>query len=87
MYDAIFPGDAKRDVIERAGARGITRYAYGGSVNVGFGCGTPDYTDDIHVNEYLLAIVSHSRPSRTGNFPIDALLCSSKKRMRTAKRV
>ncbi len=30
--------DAKRQVIESTGAEGITRYAYGGSINIGFGC-------------------------------------------------
>ncbi|HEY3304103.1 MAG TPA: hypothetical protein VGL70_11275 [Candidatus Binatia bacterium] len=66
--------DAKREIIERVGARGAGRYAYGGSVNIGFGCANPAATDEIHVNEYLLALISH------GRFPSEAvrpLLCTT----------
>ena len=54
--------DAKRAVIERVGGQGISRYAFGGSVNVGWGCAEPRHTDDIHVNQHLLALLAQPRP-------------------------
>jgi hypothetical protein len=69
--------EAKRQLIERAGASGIPRYAYGGSINIGFGCADPSDTDDIHVNEHLLALVTHSRAIGEGDLPIHPLLCTT----------
>jgi len=68
--------DAKREVIERAGATGISRYAYGSGVNIGFGCGHPAYTDEIHVNQSMVALISHRRVD-DGGAPIDPLLCTT----------
>jgi hypothetical protein len=33
--------EAKRQMIERVGAKGTSRYAYGGGLNIGFGCADP----------------------------------------------
>lgn len=69
--------DAKQRVVESTGAKGITRYAYGGSINIGFGCANPLRTDEIHVNQHLLALIpSPHRPANAGSdvFP---LLCTT----------
>jgi len=53
--------EAKRDIIARAGGRATVRCTIGGGVNLAFGCGYPVSPDDAHVNESLLALVSHRR--------------------------
>jgi hypothetical protein len=69
--------DAKRDIIERAGARAAARYAYGGGVNVGFGCADPAAADEIHVNEHLLALIAHTRPAAAQLSNVRPLLCTT----------
>jgi hypothetical protein len=69
--------DAKREIIERAGATGIPRYAYGGSINIGFGCAHGRYTDDIHANEHMLALITHARPTGEAVPAIHPLLCTT----------
>jgi hypothetical protein len=69
--------EAKREIIERAGAKGTTRYAYGGGVNIGFGCANPEYTDEIHVNQYMFALTSHSRQPYENGPAIRPLLCTT----------
>jgi hypothetical protein len=69
--------DAKREVLERVGGKGISRYAYGGSVNVGFGCAEPLYADEIHVNQHQLALLSHPRPLVSDGPPIRPFLCTT----------
>ena len=69
--------DSKREVIERAGATGIPRYAYGGSVNIGFGCADPLHTDEIHVNQHLLALVPNPRRDTNGGSSVHPLLCTT----------
>ena len=54
--------DSKRECIEKAGARAIPRYAHGGGINAGFGCANPQYTDEVHVNTSVLALISDPRP-------------------------
>jgi len=69
--------ESKREVIERAGARAVTRYAYGGGVNVGYACADPRHTDDVHVNEYFLALLAHPTPLPGDDPPIHPLLCTT----------
>ncbi len=69
--------DSKREVIERVGARAVTRYAYGGGVNIGFGCAAPRQTDDVHVNEHFLALLTHPTPLPGEGPPIHPLLCTT----------
>jgi len=68
--------DAKREIIERVGARGTVRYAYGGSVNIGFGCADRAAADEVHVSEDTLALIS--RETRLdGALDIRPLLCTT----------
>jgi hypothetical protein len=69
--------DAKRQVIERAGARGTVRFASGeAGVNFGFGCAHPLASDDIHIDEYLLALIDYERSTRDGS-AVRPLLCTT----------
>jgi hypothetical protein len=69
--------DAKRAVIERAGAGATVRYASGDAgLNFGFGCGYPIASDDIHIDEYLLALIDHERTLGDGS-AVRPLLCTS----------
>lgn len=68
--------EAKRDTIERAGATVTSRFSFGGSMNVGHGCGNPLYTGEIHVNLHMMALISHPRPMVDyGN--VQPLLCTT----------
>jgi hypothetical protein len=69
--------ESKRQAIERAGATATPRYAQGGGVNIGFGCANPLYTDEIHVNQDLLALVPNPRSLQNGSTPLHPLLCTT----------
>lgn len=69
--------EAKHEVIERAGATVTSRFSYGGSMNVGHGCGNPAHTGEIHVNEHMLALVRHPRPIADDGPAIHPLLCTT----------
>lgn len=69
--------EAKREVIEKTGATAMPRYAYGGSLNIGFGCGNPAHIDEIHVNQHLVALFPNPRPREGGGPPLYPLLCTT----------
>jgi hypothetical protein len=54
--------DSKRALMERAGARVLTHYAFGGNVSAGLGCSHPAFTDEVHVHQSLLALVENPKP-------------------------
>jgi hypothetical protein len=55
--------EAKRKVIEEAGARATLLYGYEpGPVRVGYGCAEPLHTDEMHVCEDGLAVIEHPSP-------------------------
>jgi hypothetical protein len=54
--------EAKRKVMERVGATVTSRFSCGPGVHVGSGCGNPLYSDQIHVNRHMLALVQHPTP-------------------------
>jgi hypothetical protein len=66
--------DAKREIIERAGGRCTTRYSFSIGMNTGHGCANPAHIDEIHVNQYMLAVIAHPRPLPLGGPPIRPLL-------------
>lgn len=69
--------DAKREAIERVGARGTVRFASGdGGVSIGLGCADPVAADEIHVDEYLLALICHDRLLIDGS-AVRPLLCTT----------
>ena len=65
---------AKRAIIEKAGARVLVTYAFGGNINVGQGCANPEFTDEVHVQQSLLALVQHPTPLSDTSSPIRPLL-------------
>jgi phenylacetate-coenzyme A ligase PaaK-like adenylate-forming protein len=67
--------DAKRAVVEAAGARAVPRYAFTEGGVVGYGCASPRSADDMHVMAHALAIVHRRRPTPGGD--VDALLFTS----------
>jgi len=69
--------ESKREVIERVGGSATTRYAYGGGLNVGHGCANPFYTDEMHVNQHMLAVIPHPRPLSNGGPAIYPLLATT----------
>jgi hypothetical protein len=69
--------EAKRALIERAGASATSRYAYGGGVMVGYGCGAPAAGDDVHVDETRLALIEHPAPLRDALPEIRPLLLTT----------
>lgn len=66
--------DSKRTIIERAGACIVANYSFGGSINAGHACGNPLFTDEVHVQQSLLALVQHPTPLDNTNPPIHPLL-------------
>jgi len=69
--------EAKRQMIEQVGAKGTSRYAYGGGLNIGFGCADPRFIDEIHVNQHLLALLPHPEPLTSEGPAIHPLLCTT----------
>jgi hypothetical protein len=65
---------SKRALIERVKANVLVTYAFGGNINVGQGCGNPAFTDEVHVQESLVAVVEHPRPLDDSSPPIHPLL-------------
>lgn len=60
--------DVKRELIERVGAVAIPNYGFEDlAVKVGYGCPSPAYTDEMHVNCQDLAVVAHSRALADGS--------------------
>jgi hypothetical protein len=53
--------EAKRDAIERVGARAIPAYGFEGG-GIGHGCVNPAYIDDLHVDTSRLALISRPEP-------------------------
>ena len=69
--------ESKREIIGKSGATATPRYAYGGSINIGFGCANPRHTDEIHVNQHLVALLPNPRPLENGASPFQPLLCTT----------
>jgi hypothetical protein len=69
--------DTKREVIESAGARAIPRYAYGGSINISYGCANPVHTDESHVNQHLLALIASPHRVANAGPGVHPLLCTT----------
>lgn len=69
--------ESKRQLLERVGGSGTGRYAYGGGMNIGFGCARGRHTDDVHVNEHLLALLAHPEPLPSTGPQIHPLMCTT----------
>jgi hypothetical protein len=65
---------AKHERIAQVGAVATTNYAYGGGINLGFGCANPQHIDEIHVNQHLVALLPRPWPLAGQGPPIHPLL-------------
>jgi hypothetical protein len=55
--------ESKRESIERVGAAVVPNYGFEDlAVKVGYGCARPVYTDELHVNQQMLALIAHPTP-------------------------
>lgn len=52
---------AKKESIERVGARAASRFSSGLKINsgIGYGCANPIYDDEVHVHQHSIAVVTH----------------------------
>jgi hypothetical protein len=66
--------DAKREAIERSGAGYTVRYSAEPSFQLGVGCARPAYTDEVHVNQHLYAVINQGFPLDDPYSPSEALL-------------
>ena len=69
--------ETKEHVIKQADAVTTSRYSYGGGIPVGLGCAEPAYRDEVHINQHLLAVISHPKPLNSSTIPIHPLLLTT----------
>jgi hypothetical protein len=70
--------ETKRELIERASATAIASYGSEDlNLKVGFGCAHPLYTDELHVNQHVLALIAHPAPLSYDGLSIRPLLLTS----------
>jgi hypothetical protein len=66
--------EPKQEVIERAGASATPVYGAAPGLYVGVGCADPLYTDEVHVLQYMTALVRQPRPFSPNDPSISPLL-------------
>jgi hypothetical protein len=66
--------EAKRTVMERAGATVTSHYSCGPGSFVGSGCGNPGHSDEIHVSRHMVALIQHQRSLSDHTAPVFPLL-------------
>lgn len=69
--------EARKKVIEGAGAYAIVSYAFNEAGTVGFGCAEPRAADDVHLFSNFYALVPRSRPIGDSGLRVDAFLVTS----------
>lgn len=69
--------EAKRRQIEKSGARVIVRYAITEAGILGYGCGNPSASDDLHFLRDNLALIQRRKSVRGGDATVDAFLMTS----------
>jgi hypothetical protein len=66
--------EAKRAAVEAVGARALVRYAFTEAGIIGFGCGAPEGSDDLHFFEDGYGLIQRSRALGDAGPRVDALL-------------
>lgn len=66
--------ESKRAFIEKIGARAIPCYGCAGLGEIGYGCGNPGYTDDLHVSLDSFAVIEQPRPLEVDGLAIRPFL-------------
>jgi hypothetical protein len=69
--------EARRKVVEDAGARAIVGYGFNEAGTVGFGCTEPRASDDVHVFSNIYGLIQQSRSVADDGVSVDALLVTS----------
>ena len=69
--------DAKRRAVEAAGARALVRYAFTEAGIIGYGCGRPAVSDDLHFLRDSYALVQTPRAVVEGGPEVDAFRFTS----------
>ncbi len=69
--------EARKKVIEAAGAYAFPSYAFNEAGTVAFGCAEPRVSDDVHLFGNLYGLVSRSRPIGDSGLAVDAFLVTS----------
>jgi len=66
--------ESKRAFIEKVGGRAIPCYGCAGLSQIGYGCGNPRHTDDLHVSLDILAVIQQPRPMDANGLAIRPFL-------------
>jgi hypothetical protein len=69
--------DAKKATVTAAGARALVRYAFTEAGIIGFACGTPRASDDLHLYRNAYALTQRTRVVGTEGPVVEALLFTS----------
>jgi hypothetical protein len=69
--------EARRKIVEDSGARAIVGYGFNEAGTVGFGCGDPRASDDVHVFTNAYGLVQRRRRLGDSTVEVDALLVTS----------
>ena len=69
--------EAKQRIIEAAGAGALVRYAFTEAGIIGYGCGVPRASDDIHLFSDGYGLIQRSRGVGDGALTVDAFLFTS----------
>lgn len=67
--------EAKQQIIKAAGARAFARYSF--DAIIGFGCGTPQVSDDLHLFSDAHGLIQRSRAVGNSGLTVDAFLFTS----------
>jgi len=66
--------ESKRAFIEKVGGHAIPCYGCAGLNQIGYGCGNPRHTDDLHVSLNILAVIQQPRPMDANGLAIRPFL-------------
>jgi hypothetical protein len=69
--------EAKRRIVEESGGRALVRYAFTEGGILGYACGTPAESDDLHFFTDCYALVQRHRPVADAGLEVDAFLVTS----------
>jgi len=64
-------------IVEASGARALVRYAFTEAGIIGFGCGTPQVSDDLHFFSDAYGLIQRSRAVGNSGLTVDAFLFTS----------
>jgi hypothetical protein len=69
--------DAKQEIVTASGARALVRYAFTEAGIIGYRCGTPEASDDLHLFTDCYGVIQRSRAVQDADATIQAILYTS----------